>query len=120
MYVIFWFILKLIFKLFNLNRFQPQFAKKIVIRHNGAIFRKCPKNKIIEIPLFRNVYLDYNAEDDFSRYLSKVEIKEHPFSRILKQKKGKILKKTRHPYLWKAQFIFSKVPKKGKLEVFWS
>ena len=42
-----------------------------------------------EIPLFRNIYLDYEASGEMSKYLSKVEIREHPFSQLIKTK-GKL------------------------------
>lgn len=63
------------------------------------------KEPIFEIPLFKNVILTYEATDDFSKYLQRVEIREYDF-----QYKGE---KTQ--WLWKAKFIFSEVPKSGKL-----
>lgn len=63
------------------------------------------KEPIFEIPLFKNVVLSYEATEDFSKYLQRVEIREHEF-----QYKGE---KTQ--WLWKAKFIFSKIPKTGML-----
>jgi len=63
------------------------------------------KEPIFEIPLFRNVMLTYEASGDFSKYLQRVEIREHDF-----QYKGE---KTQ--WLWKAKFVFSEVPKSGML-----
>ena len=63
------------------------------------------KEPIFEIPLFKNVILTYEASGDFSKYLQRVEIREHDF-----QYKGE---KTQ--WLWKAKFIFSEVPKSGML-----
>ena len=98
-------------------------------------FKRCPGNKIIEIPMFNNVFLNYNATKDFSKYLTHVEIKEHPFSDVLLKAKliqrfsrknkiskesaiGQLIKnKKKNIYLWNARFIFSQIPKKGSLEV---
>ena len=64
-----------------------------------------------EIPLFNNVGLDYEAIEDFSRYLVKVKIIEHGFNDLVKGKKKL------NPYLWKAIFYFKQKPTTGKLEV---
>lgn len=63
------------------------------------------KEPIFEIPLFKNVILTYEASGDFSKYLQKVEIREHDFQ----------YKDEKTQWLWKAKFIFSEVPKSGKL-----
>jgi hypothetical protein len=73
------------------------------------------KTSTIEIPLFSNTYLNYNSTDDYSKYLKKVVILEHPFQEIVKQ--GKKKKKLKNVRYWLCQFQFSRVPKKGKLEV---
>ena len=73
------------------------------------------KTSTIEIPLFSNIYLNYNSTDDYSKYLKKVVILEHPFQEIVKQ--GKKKKKLKNVRYWLCQFQFSRVPKKGKLEV---
>ncbi|HEY5631650.1 MAG TPA: hypothetical protein VIR31_05945 [Nitrososphaeraceae archaeon] len=65
----------------------------------------------IEIPLYANIGLDYQAYDDFSRYLLKVDIIEHPFMMYVKNKKK------RNEYLWKCTFYFSQKPKNGILKV---
>jgi hypothetical protein len=69
------------------------------------------QDKEIEIPLFCNVMLDYLATEEFSEYLEKVEIIEHPFNYYIRKKR------MRNQYLWKAIFHFSQVPKKGFLNV---
>ena len=63
------------------------------------------KEPVFEIPLFKNVVLTYEASDDFSKYLQRVEIREHDF-----QYKGE---KTQ--WLWRAKFVFSEIPKSGML-----
>ena len=69
----------------------------------------------IEIPLFKNVILSYVAEEEFSKYLDKVEIIEHPFNHFIK-KNGKYINKPQDQ-LWKAIFYFSKKPETGNLKV---
>jgi len=84
------------------------------------VFKKCPKNNIIEIPVFNNDYLDYNATKDFSTYLKRIEVKEHKFFEEVYKKNPK------KRYGWKHQdgkfyckFYFSQNPRSGKLEVKW-
>lgn len=69
------------------------------------------KDNRVEIPLFRNVMLDYKATEEMGRYLERVEIVEHEFNYIIKKSKKK------NQYLWKATFYFSKRPKTGELRV---
>ncbi len=81
-----------------------------------------------EIPVFKNVILDYNAKEDFSKYLKLFEIKEHKFKYykpINRKRKKKLTKKDKkerrkemlNDYLWYAKFYFSQKPTKGSLEV---
>ena len=63
------------------------------------------KKPIFEIPLFKNVVLTYEVSGDFSKYLQRVEIREHDFQ----------YKNEKTQWLWKAKFIFSEIPKSGKL-----
>jgi len=60
---------------------------------------------VFEIPLFKNVLLTYEASGDFSKYLQRVEIREHDF----------YYKYEKTQWLWKAKFVFSEVPKSGML-----
>ncbi len=69
----------------------------------------------IEIPLFRNILLSYVAEEEFSKYLDRVEIIEHPFNKRVKVK-GKFINRPQDK-LWKAIFYFSKSPSIGELKV---
>ena len=84
-----------------------------------AVFKKIPPllENIIEIPFFHNVKMNYNATGDFSKYLKRVEIKEHPFNKVLVNRKGKIKKKKKNIDYWYARFYFSDKPQSGKLEV---
>lgn len=103
----------------------PEINRRLSFRGYQAIFKKV-KNRMIEIPLFNNVYLDFKATKEFSDYLQKIEIKEHPFNRIIVTKKRR--KRKRKPRkgdrmknitLWYAKFYFSKIPRTGRLEVRW-
>ena len=98
----------------------------------SATFKKCPKTKQLELPLFKNIYLDYEATEEFGKYLERVEIREHPFNELIKKgikrserKKNKKMKKRnvkkiKNIWIWKATFFFSKQPKKGQLEIRWT
>ncbi len=87
------------YKLSSGNPIMAEFIPKDVV-----------DNKV-EIPLFENIGLDYEATGEFSKYLSSVKIIEHGFNDLIKGKKRL------HPYLWKATFYFDKSPATGKLQV---
>jgi hypothetical protein len=91
------------------------YLNKATVLKGYYICYKNVKTSTIEIPLFSNIYLNYNSIDDYSKYLKKVVILEHPFQEIVKQ--GKKKKKLKNVRYWLCQFQFSRVPKKGKLEV---
>ena len=103
----------------------PLWNKIIHNKHFTAEFTKCPDNLQIEIPLFSNIYMDYEAEEEFADYLQEVEIKEHDikyrktktFFGLLGRKKSILVPNV---YLWKATFKFKKLPVKGKLVVSWT
>jgi len=70
------------------------------------VFKKCPENKIIEIPVFNNNCLDYEAKGQFSDYLKRIEVKEHPFMKIVD--KGIRKDKSEKGKKWENnQYIFS-------------
>ena len=121
------------------NKWFPEINKVFGDSKFSATFKECPKNKQIELPLFKNIYLDYLATSEFGRYLERVEIREHPFNELIKKRrtsreikeerrkrKGKKIKKMikfkkkKNIWLWKATFFFSKQPKKGQLEIRWT
>jgi len=121
-----WFFLSLVIKVVfgeNIRRDFPTYQIKIdrITRqeHFSRIFK--PKdfedNKELEIPLFTNIFLDYEATKEFSKYLKRIKIEEHPF--VCNVFKGKKLTKKKNDGLWRARFIFSEIPKTGKLEVKW-
>jgi len=108
----------------KLDKLQSNEQKYLIGRGYFIKFKEVPANKIIEIPLFKNNLLDYKAKGEFSKYLLRVETTEHPFSKgvfAIKKIRGKkiirIKNKKKNIYLWKAQFIFSDIPKNGELEV---
>ena len=68
-------------------------------------------NNMIEIPFMENVYLEFNATRDVSKYLKNVDIIEHPFQT---QSFGK---PHVNELVWKAVFTFTKTPETGKLYV---
>lgn len=106
------------------QRLYPKYMKLRSIGNSyiGIFYPNDVKNNQIEIPLFTNIFLDYQATEDFSKYLEEFEIKEHPF--MCKEihtsngkKKGEKLDKYPNEWLWKATFKFSQKPKLGKLIV---
>lgn len=93
------------------NRLYPKFNRLILTKRFSAEFTTCPKSKVIELPLFSNIYLDYEADGQFGEYLQKIEIIEHDFNFNTKIGRKKVDMK--NIFLWKARFIFKKVPKSG-------
>lgn len=75
------------------------------------------KSKVYEIPLFSNIYLEYKAKKDFSKFLEKVEIVEHDFYYLKRTLIRNKLKRTRQTDLWRARFIFSEIPQTGELKI---
>lgn len=72
------------------------------------------KENKFEIPLFKNILMDYIATEEFSKYLERVEIIEHPFNLYIKNKKKP------NQFLWKGIFYFSEKPKTGELKIIFS
>lgn len=70
------------------------------------------KNNKFEIPLFKNIGLNYVAKKEFSKYLERVEIVEHEFKAFKNRRK-----QIPQDILWKATFYFSKKPKTGELKI---
>lgn len=86
--------------------------KKIAIFKSQDVIFKDALGYYCEIPVFSNIILDYNATEDFSKYLNLFEIQEHKFEYMAKRKKHKI-----NEWLWYARFYFTKKPEKGELKV---
>lgn len=104
------------------QRVFPELGKAFADARYYTKFNKVSINKQIEIPLFKNIYLDYKATKGFSKNLLKMEIIEHPFTEIVRKggRKVKITKTKKQVYLWKATFYFKEIPKDGQLEVWWT
>lgn len=95
---------------YNYEKFKYWFPKfQAFMAHSNRNFHTFLvdelKEPVFEIPLFKNVVLTYEASGDFSKYLQKVEIKEHDF----------YYGDEKTQWLWKAKFIFSDIPKNGML-----
>lgn len=109
------------------NRKFPELNKKLHDSKYSAEFfpQDFPANNIIEIPLFKNMYMDYEATGDFAEQLQKISIIEHPFMRHVKKglpfskKRNKVIKKT-NVYLWKCIVEFKDKPKDGQLTLRWT
>ena len=90
------------------------FKAKDVREENGKIF--------CELPVFKNIVLDFKCKGEFSDYLSEIDIREHKFVYFRKKritlKNGK--KKRVHKaneWIWYARFYFTQRPRKGELYV---
>lgn len=110
------------------NRKFPELNKKMHDAKFSAEYspENFPKDKnIIEIPLFKNMYMDYDALGDFAEQLIKISIIEHPFNRLTKKgnpfsKKPMNIIKKPNVYLWKCILEFKDKPKDGSLVFRWS
>jgi hypothetical protein len=100
------------------QRWFPEINKKISDARYYVKIKEISENKQFELPLFKNIYMDYRATKQFSKYLKRVEIREHPFDELI-EKRGKT-KKKRQVLLWKATFYFKQIPKEGFLEIWWT
>ena len=86
-------------------KFQAFMARSTSSKHFHTFVVDKLKEPVFEIPLFKNVLLSYEASGDFSKYLQIVEIREHDF----------YYRGEKTQWLWKAQFVFSAIPKSGRL-----
>lgn len=96
-------------------KFQGFFSRKKYMKFKPEDVVEFKNDFYVEVPTFDNVILNYEATEDFSKYLKYFEIREHPF-KYFRKKKGKIVKSVNES-LWYARFYFNKKPTKGKLEV---
>lgn len=107
-------------------KFQGFTARKKITRLVSKDI-KFDEEYYCEIPVFNNIVLDYNATQDFSKYLELFEIREHKFKYYFKRhrRKIKLSKKQKqrrkhrgfNEYVWYARFYFKEKPKKGYIEV---
>jgi hypothetical protein len=68
------------------------------------------------IPWFRNIFLKWKATEDYAKYLERIEIKEVPYLLRKEFHHGKRYMLPNKSKFY-AKFFFSKVPKKGSLQV---
>jgi len=73
-------------------------------------------NKVIVIPYFNNVELDYKTKGEFSKNLVGLKIREYR-KKIINIKSKKISKEKVSSSKWYAIFFFKEKPKSGYLEV---
>lgn len=102
------------FEAFLASKKYRKLKEKDIIEYNGKIY--------LEIPVFKNVICDFNATEDFSKYLEEFDISEHNFyyykkSRFKNKNKNKIKKRRKNEFLYYARWYFKQKPKKGYLEV---
>lgn len=100
---------KLMARLFP--KLNAQFARVLQGGAYEAVFRRT-SSKTVEIPLFRNVALDYKAVGEFGQNLERIEIREHPF--VIRRRNGRTEPNDR---LWKAVFLFKRDCNSGYLKV---
>jgi len=107
--------------LFTYNKtLRSSLPKMFKLFHNNQLKRVMVKkmnSKVHELPIFENVFLEYRATKEFGKYLEKIEIVEHDFYYMSKKLFSKDFKKENNDAYWKVRFIFSKIPKKGELEL---
>lgn len=118
----------LVYVLFTYLFFVQPYLMSIVIYHcekfrsalieyqsrKGTYFKKRYANikqNFIEIPLFRNDFLDYKATEDYATKLERVEITNLDFKLYSKKK---VLNNNK---LFKCKFIFSDIPDKGYIDI---
>lgn len=110
----------LIFSKTKLLKYMPDFSYFIATHfmeygYNYIEIRKL-NNKRFEIPLFENIFLDYEMIGDFKKYIKKINIIEYNFNYKSKKFFFKTVK-IKQDHYWKCIFDFNKIPKKGYLKI---
>jgi hypothetical protein len=102
------------------NWFPKAQANGVLFKKKDKKYRKFNPNDVLEnviiIPRFSNVELDYKTKGDFSKYLTKIKIREYKNQKI-NIKSNKKTKIKQDNYKWYAIFYFKQKPKTGYLEV---
>ncbi len=111
-----------IFVVFRYNWFKvyyPKFNAKVLkmlhLLGEYYVHETSLDKTVFEIPSFANVVLDYKTDGEFSDYLQKVVVEEHPFK--YKIKRGNKITERKTDTEWRALFYFSQPPKTGNLWV---
>jgi len=98
---------------------MPEINKKLNSRTTYYKEVRKIKSRVFEIPTFGNVFLDFEATGEFSGFLDRLEIKEHDF-KIYKRRPFRKDKYINNDEVWFAQFHFSKIPKTGRLKIWFN
>jgi hypothetical protein len=102
------------------DNYYPKYMAKKVRKKITTLSKEDIKidngNYYVEIPYFSNVFLQYKATEDFSKYLKLFEIKEHNFRWYYKKKKRKRDREVNED-IWCARFYFSEKPLDGNIKV---
>lgn len=74
-------------------------------------------NKVV-LPVFGNVYINWQPTGDFRKYLEKIEIMEIPFNFVKRRfLLPFVTKKEYNEFVFRAVFFFNKTPKDGDMKV---
>jgi len=106
-------------------KWQAVGKKKVAVFKTQDIKYSTEDGYYCELPVFKNIVLNYEAKKEFGKYLKFIEIREHKFKFWMeksKRKMRKITKKQRrkdmlNDWIWYARFYFTKKPITGQLEV---
>lgn len=114
--------LALLFASLNKERLADMIPK---MNYKLSLFTKSLKQKVVTtsdlvenkyiIPLFHNIYLDWESTGDFGRYLKKVEVLSIPNDFEWKDRKTK--KPRPNEYLFRAVFYFKQRPREGQMNL---
>jgi hypothetical protein len=74
-------------------------------------------SNVYEVPIFDNVFLEWFPYGEFGEYLSKIEVTEYDFYYLRRTFFSKKFTKIQNDGYWKVRFIFSEIPKEGRLEI---
>lgn len=99
--------------------YQSLFCRKKLTTFKSKDVKKNNDGYYVELPVFENIILNYEATKDFSKYLHLFEIKEHNFKYVHKGKLKGVAKKKRelNEWIWYAKFYFTKKPLTGEISV---
>lgn len=102
------------------RRAKRFFAKRSGQGKRSVVTVKQIKDKEFVVFDIQNMIVDWKVTGEFSKYISKVWIKEEHISSMLsRQGLIKNLFYTENRNIWNAHFLFDKIPKKGELHIEW-
>ena len=97
---------------------MPKFSKFVMTFPSGNYYTKTIKkinSKEFKLEYFGNIFLDYEATGEFSKYLKEIKIYECDYDVVYVKGLFRKRRVERQDSLWKAKFIFKEIPKKGQL-----